>query len=120
MENEQAVLALAALAQSTRMQAFRALVNHEPEGLLAGELARLLRVPQNTLSAHLSVLSRVDLVTSERHSRAIVYRANLAVFRDIALFLLQDCCDGRPEVCTPIVESLKLCCAPKTKEHSRA
>lgn len=119
MENEKAVLALAALAQPTRLQAFRILVKHELDGLAAGDLARALEVPQNTLSAHLSVLSRADLVTSERHSRSIVYRANLAEFRDVALFLLRDCCNGRPEVCAPVIESLQPCCPPKRKEKSR-
>jgi ArsR family transcriptional regulator, arsenate/arsenite/antimonite-responsive transcriptional repressor len=120
METEQAVLALAALSQSTRLQAFRTLVRHEPGGLAAGDLARLLEVPQNTLSAHLSVLSRAGLVTSERHSRSIVYRASLVDFQKVALFLLQDCCGGRPEICAPVVESLQPCCPPKRKERSRA
>ena len=120
METEQAVLALAALSQSTRLEAFRTLVRHEPDGLAAGDLARLLEVPQNTLSAHLSILTRARLVTSERHSRSIVYRANLGEFRDVAVFLLRDCCGGRPEVCAPVVESLQACCSPKRKEKSRA
>ncbi|WP_454649153.1 ArsR/SmtB family transcription factor [Bradyrhizobium liaoningense] len=120
MENEQAVLALAALAQSTRLQAFQVLVKHEPEGLAAGDLARLLEVPANTLSAHLSVLSRSGLVTSERYSRSIVYRANLDVFRDVAVFLLRDCCGGRPEVCEPVVETLQSCCAPKRRKKVHA
>jgi DNA-binding transcriptional ArsR family regulator len=119
MENEQAVLALAALAQSTRLEAFRTLVKHEPDGIAAGDLARALEVPQNTLSAHLAILSRADLVRSERHSRSIVYRANLPAFQRIALFLLQDCCGGRPEICAPILESLQPCCPPK-KDRSRA
>ncbi|MGJ4926322.1 ArsR/SmtB family transcription factor [Bradyrhizobium sp. HKCCYLS2038] len=120
MENEQAVMALAALAQSTRLQAFRILVQHEPEGLAAGELARLLEVPQNTLSAHLSVLARAGLVGSTRRSRSIVYRADLAAFQQVALFLLQDCCGGRPEICAPVIASLTPCCPPKRKEKSRA
>lgn len=120
MENEEAVLALAALAQPTRLEAFRTLVRHEPDGLAAGDLARLLEVPQNTLSAHLAILSRARLVCSERHSRSIVYRANLDEFRDVALFLLRDCCAGRPEVCNPVVETLQSCCSPKRKERSRA
>ncbi|WP_404655677.1 ArsR/SmtB family transcription factor [Bradyrhizobium sp. USDA 336] len=119
METEKAVLALAALSQPTRLEAFRMLVRHEPEGLAAGDLARLLEVPQNTLSAHLSILSRAGLVTSERHSRSIVYRANLDEFRDVAVFLLRDCCGGRPEVCDPVVETLRSCCSPKRKERSR-
>ncbi len=120
MENENAILALAALAQPTRLEAFRTLVGHEPDGLAAGDLARLLEVPQNTLSAHLAILSRARLVSSERHSRSIVYRANLDEFRDVALFLLRDCCGGRPEVCNPVVETLQSCCSPKRKERSRA
>ncbi|WP_038971512.1 ArsR/SmtB family transcription factor [Bradyrhizobium genomosp. III] len=119
MENEEAVLALAALAQPTRLEAFRTLVRHEPEGLAAGDLARLLEVPQNTLSAHLAILTRARLVSSERHSRSIVYRANLGELRDGAVFLLRDCCGGRPEVCDPVVETLQACCSPKRKEGSR-
>lgn len=111
---------MAALSQSTRLEAFRALVKHEPEGLAAGDLARLLEVPQNTLSAHLSILTRARLVTSERQSRSIIYRANLEEFRNVAVFLLRDCCDGRPEVCAPVVESLQPCCPPQRKERSRA
>ena len=120
MEPEEAVLALAALSQSTRLEAFRTLVRHEPDGLAAGDLARLLEVPQNTLSSHLSILTRARLVTSKRCSRLIVYRANLTEFRDVAVFLLRDCCGGRPEVCEPVVESLQSCCSPKRKERSRA
>ncbi len=112
MENEAAILALAALAQPTRLDGFRALVRHEPDGLAAGDLARLLDVPQNTLSAHLAVLTRANLVMSERRSRSIVYRANLAAFQDMVLFLLHDCCGGRAEICTPLLESLAPCCTP--------
>jgi ArsR family transcriptional regulator len=119
METEEAVMALAAISQSTRLEAFRALVRHEPNGLAAGELARLLEVPQNTLSAHLSILTRARLVTSERRSRSIVYRANLAAFRDIAVFLLRDCCGGQPEICAPVVESLQPCRPRKRKERTR-
>ncbi|QIO35170.1 ArsR/SmtB family transcription factor [Bradyrhizobium sp. 1(2017)] len=120
MEIDEAVLALAALSQSTRLEAFRTLVRHEPDGLAAGDLARLLEVPQNTLSAHLAILSRAGLVSSVRHGRSIVYRAGLTEFRDVAVFLLRDCCGGRPEVCEPVVETLQSCCAPKRKERSRA
>lgn len=62
MENEDAITALAALAQSTRLDTFRLLVRHEPAGIPAGELARMLDVPQNTMSAHLATLSRSGLV----------------------------------------------------------
>lgn len=123
MENEEAVLALAALAQGTRMEAFRTLVKHEPEGLAAGDLARLLEVPQNTLSAHLSILARAGLVVSERRSRSIVYRAEITALQDVIVFMLQDCCGGRPEFCAPVIEQLSACCTPakpKAKVRSRA
>ena len=79
--------ALAALAQSTRLDVFRLLVKHEPDGLAAGEIAKALAVPQNTMSAHLAVLSRAGLVTARRISRSIVYRADLARFQAVMSFL---------------------------------
>ena len=120
METESAILALAALAQSTRLDVFRLLIKHEPEGLAAGEIAKKLAVPQNTMSAHLAVLSRAGLVTARRISRSIVYRADLVRFQAVMLFMLNDCCDGRPEICAPLVESLTPCCPPKRKGKANA
>ncbi len=109
--DEQATLhALGALAQHTRLQTFRLLVAREPEGVPAGELARLIGVPQNTMSAHLSTLAQSGLVIGERRSRSIIYRADLARFRETILFLVNDCCGGRPEVCTPLIADLTPCC----------
>lgn len=109
MESIDAIAALAALAQPTRLETFRLLVRREPEGVPAGELARLVTVPQNTMSAHLSVLSRCGLVVGERHSRSILYRADLERFRAVVTFLLKDCCDGRAEICAPLVADLVPC-----------
>jgi ArsR family transcriptional regulator, arsenate/arsenite/antimonite-responsive transcriptional repressor len=120
METESTILALAALAQSTRLEVFRLLIKHEPEGLAAGEIAKTLAVPQNTMSAHLAVLSRAGLVTARRISRSIVYRADLARFQAVMLFMLNDCCDGRPEICAPLIESLTPCCPPKRKGKANA
>src|SRR5260370_9483338 len=106
MEPEDAILALAALAQSTRLDVFRLLARHEPEGLPAGEIAKALAVPQNTMSSHLSILSRAGLVSAQRFSRSIVYRADLTRLQAVMLFMLKDCCDGRPEICAPLVEIL--------------
>jgi glycerol uptake facilitator-like aquaporin len=108
MESEQAILALAALAQSTRLDVFRLLAKHEPEGLAAGDIAKALGVPQNTMSSHLGILSRARLVTAQRFSRSIVYRADLKAFQSIVLFMLRDCCDGRPEICGPLIEDFDL------------
>jgi DNA-binding transcriptional ArsR family regulator len=101
MESEQAILSLAALAQSTRLAVFRLLVKHEPDGLAAGDIARAIAVPQNTMSAHLAILARAGLVMSERKSRSIVYRANLAAFQGLTSFMVEDCCGGRAELCAP-------------------
>ena len=118
MESEVAILGLAALAQSTRLDVFRLLVKHEPEGLAAGDIARTLVVPQNTMSTHLAVLSRAGLVTAQRFSRSIVYRADLIRFREVMFFMLADCCDGRPEICAPLIEDLT-CCRPPPKSKVR-
>jgi ArsR family transcriptional regulator len=120
MESEDAILALAALAQSTRLDVFRLLAKHEPDGLAAGDIAKALAVPQNTMSSHLAILSRAGLVTAQRFSRSIVYRADLAKFQDVVLFMLRDCCDGRPEICVPLIENLTPCCQPKPKPRRKA
>jgi ArsR family transcriptional regulator len=115
MESENAILALAALAQSTRLDVFRLLAKHEPKGLAAGDIAKALAVPQNTMSSHLAILSRAGLVQAQRFSRSIVYCADLQHFRQVVLFMLRDCCDGRPEICAPLIESLTPCCLPMPK-----
>ena len=120
METEAAILVLAALAQSTRLEVFRLLVKLEPEGLPAGEIAKALAVPQNTMSAHLAVLSRAGLVVARRVGRTILYRADLARFQAVMSFLVNDCCDGRPEICAPLIESITPCCPPKRKGKANA
>ncbi|WP_441255858.1 metalloregulator ArsR/SmtB family transcription factor [Tardiphaga sp. 285_C5_N1_2] len=117
MKKLEAIEALGALAQETRLEAFRLLVKNEPDGVAAGELARDIGVPQNTMSTHLAILTRAGLVTGERHSRSIIYRANLATFQALTLFMIQDCCGGSPELCAPLLESLTPCCPPKSKKR---
>jgi ArsR family transcriptional regulator len=119
METEEVILALAALAQPTRLDVFRLLVKREPEGLAAGDIAKALAVPQNTMSSHLAILSRAGLVSAQRFSRSIVYRADLARFQAVVLFMLRDCCDGRPEICAPLIESLTPCCQPSRSPASK-
>ena len=116
MESETAILCFAALAQSTRLGIFQTLVRQAPDGVPAGALARQLAVPHNTLSAHLAVLSRAGLVTGERRSRSIVYRADLDRFRSLNLYLLNDCCGGHPDVCAPLIAALTPCCPDPAKE----
>lgn len=112
MDNTHAIDVFAALSQGTRLDAFRLIMDHEPRGLPAGEVARLLDVPQNTMSTHLAVLARAGLISSERHSRSIIYRAELDRVREVASFLVSDCCGGRPELCEPLVAEFTPCCTP--------
>ena len=117
MESAAAIEVFAALSQTTRMDTFRLLMSHEPEGLPAGEIARRLEVPQNTMSTHLAILARAGLIESERHSRLIIYRAVVDRVREITTFLVHDCCGGRPELCEPLVAEFSSCCAPKETSH---
>ena len=89
-----AVASLGALANDTRLNAFQILVCHEPNGMPAGEVARKLDVPQNTMSVHLATLARAGLVRSERRSRQIIYRADCEHLMALTLFLIEDCCSG--------------------------
>jgi len=89
------------------------LVKHEPDGLAAGDIARSVAVPQNTMSSHLSILARAGLISAQRFSRSIIYRADLTRFQDVVLFLLRDCCDGSPEICAPLLAALSPSCPPK-------
>lgn len=113
METSNAIEVFAALAQPTRLEAFRLIMQHEPDGLPAGEVARLLDVPQNTMSSHLAILARAGLISAERQSRSIIYRTEIDRVREIASFLVNDCCGGRPELCEPLVAEFTPCCSPK-------
>jgi ArsR family transcriptional regulator, arsenate/arsenite/antimonite-responsive transcriptional repressor len=112
MDLDAATSALAALSQPTRLETFRLLVRHEPDGLPAGEIARQLDVPQNTMSAHLAILARAGLAASERHSRSIIYRADLNHLRDLMLYLIKDCCGGNAGLCAPLLAELSVPCCP--------
>lgn len=99
IDDNQAVDVLGSLAQITRLGAFRHLVAAHPGSLPAGEIARLCDVPHNTMSTHLSILSRAGLIKVEREGRAMNYRANIVGLRGLVGFLMRDCCAGRPELC---------------------
>lgn len=92
---------MAALAQRTRLEAFRLLLTAGAEGMPAGEIASTLEVPHNTLSSHLTTMVQSGLLQSRRMSRSIIYSVNEDGVRELLHFLLQDCCKGRPELCIP-------------------
>ncbi len=111
MDNNSAVQAFGALAQESRLAAFKLLVQAGEPGLPAGKIARALRVPHNTLSTHLAILTRAGIVRSRREGRSIIYGVNFDGTRSLLAFLLEDCCQGKPELCTPAIDSvLANCC----------
>jgi len=101
METNGAVKALAALAQASRLQVYRLLVQAGPEGLAASELAERLGIPSNTLSFHLKNLSHADLVLARPQGRFIYYSANYEQMNTLLGFLTENCCGGRS--CAPAV-----------------
>lgn len=99
MEAAAAVAAFGALAQDTRLAVFRLLVQAGPDGLTAGDIAEALKVPASTMSHHLATIERAGLATSRRESRSIFYAADYEGIRKLLTFLMEDCCQGRPELC---------------------
>jgi ArsR family transcriptional regulator len=97
--------ALGALAQETRLDVFRLLVQKGPEGLPAGEIGSRLGQPSPTMSFHLNQLRFAGLITSRRESRSIIYNANFKAMNDLIAYLTENCCDGRPELCSPATMS---------------
>ncbi len=106
-----AVDALGALAQETRLSVFRILVKTGPEGMIAGAIAEHCDVPPSTMSHHLATLERAGLVSSERESRLIHYRADYPNMRRLLTFLMEDCCQGMPEMCSDLIAGLT--CEPR-------
>lgn len=97
METKSAIDALQSLAQETRLAVFRLLVRAGTEGLTAGEIAAELDVPGPTLSFHLKHLCHAGLIDCRREGRSLWYRASFAQVRDLLAYLMEDCCQGRPE-----------------------
>ena len=99
-----AVESFGSLAQPTRLAVIRRLLAVHPATLSAGEIARVCDVPHNTMSTHLSILTRAGLISVEKDGRAMNYRADVKGFRGLVDFLARDCCNGRPELCGVVVD----------------
>jgi DNA-binding transcriptional ArsR family regulator len=110
MEIKFAVGSLTALAHEGRLAAFRLLVQAGAPGLPAGEIARRLGILPNTLSASLNVLSHAGLIRSRREGRSIIYSADYGAMRELLTFLMEDCCNGAPEICAPLAAVVSKCC----------
>ena len=115
MKSKRAITALSALAHEGRLSAFRLLVKAGPEGMPAGEIAHRLKVPPSSLSTNLLLLANADLVTSRRDGRSIIYTADFDAMRDLLGFLIEDCCNGSPEVCAPLAGVLATCSPGKCR-----
>jgi DNA-binding transcriptional ArsR family regulator len=116
MELKEAVTALAALAQETRLSIFRLLVEAGPEGMSAGRIGETLKVPAATLSFHLKELAHAGLLSSRQERQFIYYAVDFDRMAELMTFLTQNCCQGMPEKCLTVVETaLGRCCSPNSK-----
>ncbi len=109
MDSETALAALGALSHPTRLLTYRLLVKHEPEGLSTGHLVELSGLSQSTFSTHLAVLVSAGLVVPEKRGRQMIQRASIDTLRALMLFLAKDCCQGRAELCEPLLAELTCC-----------
>ena len=114
MEKLYAVAALAALAQETRLDIFRLLVEAGEDGLPVGKIGQRLGLPSATLSFHLSQLKHAHLVTFRRESRSLIYKAAYPVMNDLLAYLTENCCQGNAAAC-----GLAVCEPPTTEKEER-
>lgn len=113
LSEDQAISALGALAQATRLAIFKLLIKHEPVGITAGVIAETVGAPHNTLSTHLAILVRAGLLCATREGRTIIYRSNVDGMQSLIQFLVNDCCDGHPELCNLLAGAAQgSCCTP--------
>lgn len=117
MNKRDAIAALNALAQETRLDVFRLLIRAGGQGMCAGEIAETLGVRQNTMSANLSVLAAAGLIEGQREGRSIRYCADITAMRSLIAYLLEDCCGGKAGECAPLLDSL--ICFPASQEEKR-
>jgi ArsR family transcriptional regulator, arsenate/arsenite/antimonite-responsive transcriptional repressor len=101
METTDAVAALSALAQDSRLDVFRLLVEAGPDGMPAGEIADALGLAPNTLTFHFDRLRAAGLVTVRREGRSMIYAARFEAMNALIGYLTDNCCDGAPEKCLP-------------------
>jgi DNA-binding transcriptional ArsR family regulator len=101
METDNAVLALEALAQGTRLGIFRLLVEAGPDGLPAGQIAQSMDLPAATLSFHLSQLKHAGLIACRRDGRSLIYSADFPAMNGLVGFLTDNCCSGDAAQCVP-------------------
>ena len=100
MEKSDAIAALAALAQESRLDVFRLLVQAGPDGMPAGQIGERLGLAPATLSFHLNQLRHAGLVTYRRESRSLIYAAEYPAMNGLLAYLTENCCGGA-QTCAP-------------------
>ena len=98
MREQQALDMLSALSHETRLRVVRYLIQCGDKGASAGEVGKQVDAISSRASFHLSALEQAGVISSERQSRKIIYRANLRNIGDLMSFLLNDCCDNHPDI----------------------
>jgi DNA-binding transcriptional ArsR family regulator len=101
MESKNAITALSALAQESRLAVFRLLVRTGAQGMAAGQIGERLNLPAPTLSFHLAQLSQAGLVKARREGRSLIYAADYANMNALMAFLTENCCAGAAAACAP-------------------
>ena len=119
MDKVTAIRRLSALSQEARLDVFRLLVKAGPDGVAAGDIARKLEIAPNTLSAQLLILSNAGLVRARRDGRSIIYAVDFDAMSGLLLFLTEDCCGGKPEICAPLAKTVANCCPPPKRRAAR-
>jgi len=119
MDETQALDALGALAQETRLRIVRLLVTAGPDGMAAGAIGEAMGATSSRLSFHLTHLEQAGLIQSRREGRSIRYSAAYDALSGLIAFLMRDCCQGHPEVCTPAVAALSACACPPAAEPAQ-
>jgi DNA-binding transcriptional ArsR family regulator len=113
MEKPDAIAALAALAQETRLDIFRLLVQAGPDGLAAGRVGEPLGLPSATLSFHLNQLRHAGLITFRRESRSLIYAAEYGTMNGLLAYLTENCCRGDTTACAvPVCTPGASACSP--------
>jgi ArsR family transcriptional regulator len=113
MDTKNALAALAAIAQDSRLAVFRLLVQAGPAGMAATKIAESLAIPPSSLSFHMKELTHADLVTPRQEGRFVIYSANFDTMNALTAFLTENCCGGK--ACMPACETD---CAATTTEAS--
>jgi DNA-binding transcriptional ArsR family regulator len=101
MKTKDAAAIFEALTSEARLAVFRLLVKYAPDGLIAGDISRMLDIPKTNLSFHLKAIVHSGLASMEREGRNIRYKANIPLMQEIIAYLTEECCSGHPEQCVP-------------------